>query len=225
MVEEAEEYEEEPELENGVAAEEGQGEDEEMENDRENDITTNENETGDEVVEGKEKRKHANIPLTFKDWRVVPKEAKANVWKIIKMLFLSKLLVMTNQVDSKEWGLERQRQRCPNSGNASNNHASTSLVRENGSPLSRKNVVQQPVGVPEKNRACKLLSWYVEGEIVAEAVIADTDPKKLIHGMPIGFRAYKILCILQRVSAAVCPLVALGGREEDMPWIDVEIAC
>ncbi|KAI3917960.1 hypothetical protein MKW98_000194, partial [Papaver atlanticum] len=78
------------------------------------------------------------------------------------------------------------------SGNASNNHASTSLVRENGSPLSRTNVVQHPVGVPEKNRACKLLSWYVEGEIVAEAVIADTDQKKLIHGMPIGFGAYKV---------------------------------
>lgn len=66
MVEEAEEYEEEPELENGVAAEEGQGEDEEMENDRENDITTNENETGDEVVEGKEKRKH--VPLAKHGW-------------------------------------------------------------------------------------------------------------------------------------------------------------
>ncbi|KAI3944356.1 hypothetical protein MKW98_006517 [Papaver atlanticum] len=29
-----------------------------------------------------------NIPLTFKDWRVVPKEAKANVWKIVKMSFI-----------------------------------------------------------------------------------------------------------------------------------------
>ncbi|KAI3871155.1 hypothetical protein MKW98_015055 [Papaver atlanticum] len=57
------------------------------------------------------------------------------------------------------------------SGNASNNHTRTSLVRDNGSPLSITNVAQQPVGVPEKNRSCKLLSWYVEGEIVAEAVI------------------------------------------------------
>ncbi|KAI3948477.1 hypothetical protein MKW98_019227 [Papaver atlanticum] len=29
-----------------------------------------------------------NIPLTFKDWRVVPKEAKANVWKIVQMRFI-----------------------------------------------------------------------------------------------------------------------------------------
>ncbi|KAI3959350.1 hypothetical protein MKW98_018940 [Papaver atlanticum] len=29
-----------------------------------------------------------NIPLICKDWRVVPIEAKANVWKIIKMRFI-----------------------------------------------------------------------------------------------------------------------------------------
>ncbi|KAI3948476.1 hypothetical protein MKW98_019226 [Papaver atlanticum] len=91
----------------------------------------------------------------------------------------------------------------PNSGNASNNHASTSIVRENGSPLSKTNVVQQPVGVPEKNRACKLLSWYIEGEIVADAVIVETNPKKLIHGMPIGFGAYKVYVKTSRVDDAL----------------------
>ncbi|KAI3959351.1 hypothetical protein MKW98_018941 [Papaver atlanticum] len=66
----------------------------------------------------------------------------------------------------------------PNSGNARNNHANTSLVRKNGSPLRRTNV----------------------GEIVAEAVIADTDPKKLIHGMPIGFGAYKVSVTAYTIS-------------------------
>ncbi|XP_026399909.1 uncharacterized protein LOC113295794 [Papaver somniferum] len=91
----------------------------------------------------------------------------------------------------------------PNSGNVSNNHASASIVRENDSPLSRTNVVPQPVGVPEKNRACRLLSWYTEGEIVADAVIAETDPKKFIHGMPIGFGAYKVSVKASRVDDAL----------------------
>ncbi|XP_026452246.1 RING-H2 finger protein ATL33-like [Papaver somniferum] len=89
------------------------------------------------------------------------------------------------------------------SGNASNNHASTSIVCENGSPFSRTNVVSRPAGVPEKNRACRLLSWYTEGEIVADVVIAEADPKKLIHGMPIGFGAYKVSVKGSRVDDAL----------------------
>ncbi|XP_026383918.1 uncharacterized protein LOC113279436 [Papaver somniferum] len=91
----------------------------------------------------------------------------------------------------------------PNSGNASNNHVSTSLVRDNGSSLRITNVVQQPVGVSGKIRSCKLLIWYVEGEIVVEAVIADNDPKKLIHGMPMGFGAYKVSVTASLVDDAL----------------------
>lgn len=29
-----------------------------------------------------------NIPLTLKDWRVVPQQAKANIWKIVEQRFI-----------------------------------------------------------------------------------------------------------------------------------------
>ncbi|KAI3853616.1 hypothetical protein MKW98_025133 [Papaver atlanticum] len=89
------------------------------------------------------------------------------------------------------------------SANASNNHASTSMVRENDSLLRRPNVVQEPVGVPKKNTTCKLLSWYIKGEIVADAIIAETDPKKLVHGMPIGFGSYKLVANTSRVDDVI----------------------
>lgn len=83
---------------------------------------------------------------------------------------------------------------------ASNNQTSTSRVvpcteKASTTPttnhVSRSNEVQ----VPEKFIACKLLSWYKDGEVVADAEICETDPAHEIHGMPIGFGAYTV-CVL-----------------------------
>ncbi|KAI3870155.1 hypothetical protein MKW98_011596, partial [Papaver atlanticum] len=84
---------------------------------------------------------------------------------------------------------------------ASNNQeASTSrIVRYNErdtthttlSPLRRPNEVQ----VPERFQACELLSWYKEGEVVAEAKIGETNPQMQIHGLPIGLVAYTV-CVM-----------------------------
>ncbi|XP_026405304.1 uncharacterized protein LOC113300297 isoform X2 [Papaver somniferum] len=71
----------------------------------------------------------------------------------------------------------------PCTTNASTTHTTT--------PVSRPNEVK----VPEKFTACKLLSWYKDGEVVADAEICETDPAKEIHGMPIGFGAYTV-CVL-----------------------------
>ncbi|KAI3832714.1 hypothetical protein MKW98_002260, partial [Papaver atlanticum] len=59
------------------------------------------------------------------------------------------------------------------------------------SHVSRSNEVK----VPEKFTPCWLLSWYKDGEVVADAKISETDPLQEIHGMPIGFGAY-IVCVI-----------------------------
>ncbi|KAI3905850.1 hypothetical protein MKW98_006484 [Papaver atlanticum] len=81
---------------------------------------------------------------------------------------------------------------------ASNNQeASTSrIVRCNErdsthatpSPVRRPNEFQ----VPERFQSCKLLSWYKEGEVVAEAEIGETNPQMQIHGLSIGLGAYTV---------------------------------
>ncbi|XP_026417050.1 uncharacterized protein LOC113312516 [Papaver somniferum] len=80
----------------------------------------------------------------------------------------------------------------PKSGNASNVVGSTSMNvphHENDSPISRP----MAGGVLEKSKAWRLLSWYNENEVVADAIIAETDPNMKCHGEPIGFAAYKVI--------------------------------
>ncbi|KAI3967784.1 hypothetical protein MKX01_039176, partial [Papaver californicum] len=81
------------------------------------------------------------------------------------------------------------------SGAASNNTlVSPSDISPTGgspggaSPSSRSTCVQ----VLKKGQACKLLSWYKEGEVTADGRIQETDSVKKIHGMPIGFGAYSV---------------------------------
>ncbi|KAI3861042.1 hypothetical protein MKW98_003831 [Papaver atlanticum] len=64
------------------------------------------------------------------------------------------------------------------------------------SPVSRSNEVQ----VPERFTHCRLLSWYKDGEVVADAEISETDPTQEIHGMPIGFGAYTVCVIISHVE-------------------------
>ncbi|XP_026440278.1 uncharacterized protein LOC113339094 [Papaver somniferum] len=66
------------------------------------------------------------------------------------------------------------------------------------SPVRRPNEVQGP----EIFQACKLLSWYKEGEVVAEAEIGETDPSNEIHGMPIGLGAYTVCVKVAYVADA-----------------------
>lgn len=90
----------------------------------------------------------------------------------------------------------------PKSGNASNVVGSTSMNvphHENDSPISRP----MAGGVLEKGKACRLLSWYNENEVVADAVIAETDPKMKCHGEPIGFAAYKVTVTTSIVDDAI----------------------
>ncbi|KAI3940814.1 hypothetical protein MKW98_030133 [Papaver atlanticum] len=90
----------------------------------------------------------------------------------------------------------------PKSGNASNVIASTSMTvphYENDSPISRPRVEE----VLRKGKACRLLSWYNENEVVADAIIAETDPKMEFHGLPIGFAAYKVTVITSHVYDAI----------------------
>ncbi|MCL7021574.1 hypothetical protein MKW94_011507 [Papaver nudicaule] len=91
-----------------------------------------------------------------------------------------------------------------NSGNASNNHDVPSISRtvghhENDSPVSRPRVEE----VLGKGKACRLLSWYNEDEVVADAVIVETNPKEKCHGVPIGFGAYKVTVIVSHVDDAL----------------------
>lgn len=44
-------------------------------------------------------------------------------------------------------------------------------------------------------RDSKLLSWYKEGEVVAEAEIGETNPEMEMHGLPIGLGAYTV-CVM-----------------------------
>ncbi|XP_026390653.1 uncharacterized protein LOC113286181 [Papaver somniferum] len=71
--------------------------------------------------------------------------------------------------------------------------------RENDSPISRPRVEE----VLGKDKACRLLSWYNENEVVADAIIAETYPKKECHGLPIGFAAYKVTVITSHVDDAI----------------------
>ncbi|MCL7052346.1 hypothetical protein MKW94_025948 [Papaver nudicaule] len=92
----------------------------------------------------------------------------------------------------------------PNSGNASNNHAvpSTNMTvghHENDSPVSRPRVEE----VLGKGKDCRLLSWYNEDEVVADAVIVETNPKEKCHGVPIGFGAYKVTVTVSHVDDAL----------------------
>ncbi|KAI3873395.1 hypothetical protein MKW98_008047 [Papaver atlanticum] len=102
-------------------------------------------------------------------------------------------------------GVSPSRRSSPKASN--NQEASTSrIVRCNErdsthatpSPVRRPNEVQ----VPQRFQACKLLSWYKEGEVVAEAEIGETDPSKEIHGMPIGLGAYTICVKITYVEDA-----------------------
>ncbi|XP_026439225.1 uncharacterized protein LOC113337887 [Papaver somniferum] len=90
----------------------------------------------------------------------------------------------------------------PKSGNPSNVIASTSMTvphHENDSPISR------PMGeeVLGKGKACRLVSWYNENEVVADAIIAETDPNMKCHDFPIGFAAYKVTVITSHVDDAI----------------------
>ncbi|KAI3878586.1 hypothetical protein MKW98_027891, partial [Papaver atlanticum] len=90
----------------------------------------------------------------------------------------------------------------PKSGNASNAIASTSRTvphHENDSPISIPRVEE----VLGNDKACRLLSWYNENEVVADGIIAETDPKMECHGMPIGFAAYKVTVITSHVDDAI----------------------
>ncbi|MCL7030765.1 hypothetical protein MKW94_010296 [Papaver nudicaule] len=98
------------------------------------------------------------------------------------------------------------------SGNASNNRASTSrTVCANGTasppigfgpdsttPTSSPNGVQKPF----KGQECKLLSWYNEGEVVDDATIFETDPEKVVHGFLLGFGAYSVCVLCAHVQKA-----------------------
>ncbi|KAI3918987.1 hypothetical protein MKW98_017435 [Papaver atlanticum] len=88
-----------------------------------------------------------------------------------------------------------QRIGTPNSGAASNYNLAghRDISPRSGGP-SGSSPSSRPTGVqvPKKNEACKLLSWYNEGEVVADGRIHETDPKKNIHGMPIGFGVYSV---------------------------------
>ncbi|MCL7034413.1 hypothetical protein MKW94_022975 [Papaver nudicaule] len=89
------------------------------------------------------------------------------------------------------------------SGNASNNHdvpstSKTVAHHENGSPVSRPRVEE----VLGNGKACRLLSWYNDDEVVADAVIVDTNPKGKCHGHPIGFGAYKVTVTVSHVDDA-----------------------
>lgn len=52
-------------------------------------------------------------------------------------------------------------------------------------------------------KACRLLSWYNDDEVVADAVIVDTNPKGNCHGVPIGFGAYKVTVTVSHVDDAL----------------------
>ncbi|MCL7031571.1 hypothetical protein MKW94_005372 [Papaver nudicaule] len=89
------------------------------------------------------------------------------------------------------------------SGNASNNHdvpstSKTVAHHENDSPVSRPRVEE----VLGNGKACRLLSWYNDDEVVADAVIVDTNPKGKCHGVPIGFGAYKVTVTVSHVDDA-----------------------
>ncbi|KAI3922798.1 hypothetical protein MKW98_006929, partial [Papaver atlanticum] len=88
-----------------------------------------------------------------------------------------------------------QRIGTPNSGAASNYNLAghRDISPRSGGP-SGSSPSSRPTGVqvPKKDQACKLLSWYNEGEVVADGRIHETDPKKNIHGMPIGFGVYSV---------------------------------
>ncbi|KAI3911975.1 hypothetical protein MKW98_010919 [Papaver atlanticum] len=90
----------------------------------------------------------------------------------------------------------------PKSGNDSNVIANTSRTvphHENDSPISRPRV-EELLG---NGKACRLLSWYNENEVVADAIIAEKDPKMECHGMQIGFAAYKVIVITSHVDDAI----------------------
>ncbi|XP_026390890.1 uncharacterized protein LOC113286509 [Papaver somniferum] len=79
---------------------------------------------------------------------------------------------------------------------ASNNVASTSRAAPcNGkasTPTTSHVSRSSDVKVPERFTPCRLLSWYKEGEVVADAKISETDPSQEIHGRTIGFGAYTV---------------------------------
>ncbi|KAI3867352.1 hypothetical protein MKW98_001786 [Papaver atlanticum] len=86
--------------------------------------------------------------------------------------------------------------------NASNAIVSTSRTvphHENDSPISRLRV-EEVIG---KGKACRLLSWYNENEVVADAIIAETDPNMECHGIPTGLAAYKVTVITSYVDDAI----------------------
>ncbi|KAI3938064.1 hypothetical protein MKW98_018620 [Papaver atlanticum] len=88
-----------------------------------------------------------------------------------------------------------QRIGTPNSGAASNYNLAghRDISPRSGGP-GGSSPSSRPTGVqgPKKDQACQLLSWYNEGEVVADGRIHETDPKKNIHGMPIGFGVYSV---------------------------------
>ncbi|KAI3959813.1 hypothetical protein MKW98_029850 [Papaver atlanticum] len=91
---------------------------------------------------------------------------------------------------------------------ASNNQeASTSrivLYNERDSTHATPSPVRRPneVQVPQRFQVCKLLSWYKEGEVVAEAEIGETDLSKEIHRMPIDLGGYTVYVKIAYVEDA-----------------------
>ncbi|MCL7035107.1 hypothetical protein MKW94_024669 [Papaver nudicaule] len=45
--------------------------------------------------------------------------------------------------------------------------------------------------------------WYNDDEVVADAVIVETNPKEKCHGVPIGFGAYKVTVTVSHVDDAL----------------------
>lgn len=88
----------------------------------------------------------------------------------------------------------------------SNNMASTSrVVPCNGkasTPTTSHVSRSSDVKVPKRFTPCRLLSWYQEGEVVADAKISETDPTHEIHGRPIVFGAYTVCVLISHVEGA-----------------------
>ncbi|KAI3938756.1 hypothetical protein MKW98_011908 [Papaver atlanticum] len=77
--------------------------------------------------------------------------------------------------------LEGRSSKCVCNG-VSPSHRSSPKA-SNNQEASTSRIVQ----VPEIFQACKMLSWYKEGEVVPEAEIGETNLQMLIHGLLIGF--------------------------------------
>ncbi|XP_026416149.1 uncharacterized protein LOC113311536 [Papaver somniferum] len=72
-----------------------------------------------------------------------------------------------------------------------------------GSHLNKSGKASNTHGIASTSRIIpQLLSWYNENEVVADAIIAETDPKMEFHVMPIDFGAYKVTVTTSRVDDA-----------------------